>query len=379
MSYQKKGHFNIQMIEERFIELLTKKLADEIDEIELQELSFIVDNDEESRDQYIFFTQYWIHDEEHHSDSTLMFQQIKSKIGFSEEINTTEETDNDTMDDQYRLKSISFLWRIIAAVLIAGICFGMYYCYHRIPATQDIAALLATKTPSRSKLVITLSDGSKVELNSETVLKYPAEFTGPTREVYLSGEAFFNVTKDHKHPFIVHTGKMSIKVLGTAFNVKSYDNDIQSETTLIRGAIEVTLADRPSDRIILKPHDKLILKSNIFKKITYSAHKLIAANADSVNTNYALTNLTYLKSNDTTIVETSWVNNKLVFKDESFDVLANQMERWYGVKVKFENSDAKNYRFTGVFEKESVIQAFNALELIEPFNYKYKNETIYIY
>jgi ferric-dicitrate binding protein FerR (iron transport regulator) len=97
------------------------------------------------------------------------------------------------------------------------------------------------------------------------------------------------------------------------------------------------------------------------------------------DTKYALTNLTYFKSNDTTIVETSWVGNKLVFKDENFGELANQMERWYGVKIKFKNDNLKDYHFTGIFEKESVLQAMSALQMIEPFHYKVKNESVYIY
>ena len=212
-------------------------------------------------------------------------------------------------------------------------------------------------------------------LNSETVLRYPSSFAGPTREVFLNGEAFFNVTHDRSHPFIVHAGKMNIKVLGTSFNVKSYTNDKNMETTLIKGAIEVTLADRPSDRIILKPNEKLVLNNKTFNKPR--ANNLTTA--EESNTNYALTNLTHLRGNYTTIVETSWVNNELVFKDEAFSDLANQMERWYGIKINFKNSNTKDYRFTGVFMKENIVQALNALKLIEPFNYKYNDETVSIY
>lgn len=270
------------------------------------------------------------------------------------------------------------LWRSMAAVLLIGICFSGFYYYDKCAPGVSVAKLQSTKTTSRSKSNIYLTDGSVVTLNSQTVLRYPASFTGATREVYLNGEAFFNVAKDHKHPFIVHAGKMSIKVLGTAFNVRSYSNDQHSETTLIRGAIEVTLSDRPSDRIILKPSEKLILNSTTIQKYIGNNHTPAVVH-DSVNTNYALTNLTYLRSNDTTVVETSWVNNKLVFKDELFNELANQMERWYGVKIKFKNDDLRKYRFTGVFEKESLTQALNALRMIESFDYKYKNETVYIY
>jgi len=360
------------MVKERFIELLTKKLSDEINADELEEFNYFLLNDNECRQQYNFFKTYWVPNQEQYSNSDLLFQRIKKKIG-------ADDPQTETHKEHTRPTGIFTFWRSMAAVFLVGIGIPLiFYFLHHSPKASHAANLELTKTPSRVKSKIVLSDGSIVTLNSETVLRYPSEFSGQTREVYLDGEAFFDVAKDHKHPFIVHTGKMNVRVLGTAFNIKSYANDVTSETTLIRGAIEVTMADRPSDRIILKPNDKLILKSTTFKKYSADRH-LAAITPDSVHTNYALTNLTYLKSNDTTIVETSWVNNKLVFKDENFNSLANMMQRWYGVKIAFKNSNVKDYRFTGVFEKESILQALNALQMIEPFNYKLKNETVYIY
>jgi transmembrane sensor len=357
------------MVNDRFIQLLTKKLSDEIDESELAELNYMLISDEECLRQYNFFKNYWAQDEEKYSNEELLFQRIRSKITGPEDI-------EDTDSKKGWIRRFPFFWRSLAAALILGIGVFTYYWYaHRASAVSDRGNIAMTKTPSRTKSKIYLSDGSVITLNSETVLRYPSSFGGPTREVYLNGEAFFNVKKDHAHPFIVHAGKMNIKVLGTSFNVKSYANDKNMETTLIKGAIEVTLADRPSDRIILKPNEKLVLNNKTFNKPR--ANSLPAP--EESNTNYALTSLTHLRSNDTTIVETSWVNNELVFKDESFSDLANQMERWYGIKVKFKNSNTKDYRFTGVFVKENIVQALDALKLIEPFNYKYNNETVSIY
>lgn len=363
------------MVNERFIELLSKKLSGEIDAGELEEFSFLVANDDTCRQQNNFFKTYLVKNEEHYSNTDLMFQRIRNKIEVPQK--DAEETETGMLAGDYKSRQIFI--RSIAAIFIAGICMVAVYNFWGYSLNNiKIADLQQKKTPSRVKSKIYLSDGSIVTLNSETTLKYPPSFKGPTREVYLNGEAFFDVAKDHQHPFIVHAGKMSIKVLGTAFNVKSYKNDIASETTLIRGAIEVTLADRPSDRIILKPNEKLILKSTTFKRHTINRN-LVAQTPDSAKTSYALTNLTYLRSNDTTVVETSWVNNRLVFKDEDFNELANKMERWYGIKVKFKNSVTKDYHFTGVFEKETITQALSALQLIEHFSYKYKNETVYIY
>lgn len=364
------------MVNERFIELLTKKLSDEMNAAELEEFNFLVANDDACRQQSAFFKTYWVKNEEQYSNTDLMFQRILSKIEVSA---TEEQLADETSSTGFKTRRMILFMRGIAALLVIGIGLSVTYYLKEYDRTNlNLANFQQKKTPSRVKSKIYLSDGSIVTLNSETTLKYPPSFKGPTREVYLNGEAFFDVAKDHQHPFIVHAGKMSIRVVGTAFNVKSYKNDIASETTLIRGSIEVTLADRPSDRIILKPNEKLILKSTTFKRHTINSN-LVAQTPDTAKTSYALTNLTYLKSNDTTVVETSWVNNRLIFKDEDFAEIANKMERWYGIKINFKNTDARDYHFTGVFEKENILQALKALQMIEPFSYKYKNETIYIY
>ena len=357
------------MVNDRFIQLLTKKLSDEIDESELAELNYMLINDEECRQQYNFFKNYWAQDEEKYSNEELLFQRIKNKITVPGDL-------EDTDSKKGWIRRFPFFWRSLAAIVLLGIGLFTYRYSQSASGKNNQANIAITKTPSRTKSKIYLSDGSVVTLNSETVLKYPSSFAGPIREVYLNGEAFFNVAHDRSHPFIVHAGKMNIKVLGTSFNVKSYENDKNTETTLIKGAIEVTLSDRPSDRIILKPNEKLILNNKTFKRI--GSNTDLSASEDS-GTNYSLTNLTHLRSNDTTIVETSWVNNELVFKDESFSDLANQMERWYGIKINFKNSSTKGYHFTGVFVKENIVQALNALKMIEPFNYKYSNETVSIY
>lgn len=361
------------MISERSIKLLTQKLAGELSTEELAEFNELIANDEDFKRQYNVFKHYWGRDDKQYSNSDAMFKKIKGSIIIPE-----QEIQKEGNEVGYRRFPLNFK-NIAAAVLILLSSVAAFFYTNHNSETEKKNNFYLAKTPSRVKSKITLSDGSVITLNSLTTLRYPAAFKGKTREVYLDGEAFFDVKKDHEHPFIVHTDKMNIKVLGTAFNIKSYFNDAKIETTLIRGSIEVTLTDRPSDRIILKPNVKLTLKSTLAKKQAPHSKLLENVKYDSTGTSYTLTNLTHFKSNDTTIVETSWVNNKLIFKDETFTDLATVMERWYGVKVAFKNDIAKNYRFTGIFEKESVLQAFEALQMIEPFSYKLKDETIYIY
>lgn len=358
---------------DRFIELVSKKLTDEISPEESEEFQHYLNDDEANRRDFNYLNIYWNSNDSEYADNALAFQKIQSKIKNQEPapaITTTA-----------RSSSI-YIWRAAAAIiLLAGFSYLFYTKFNK--STKP--ALVATQsswqnknTIKREKSTIVLTDGTRVILNSQSSLKYPTNFTGKTREVYLSGEAYFDVHKDHEHPFIIHTEKMNIKVLGTAFNVKSYPNEPQSETTLIRGAIEVTLDDRPSDRIILKPSEKLIVKNGLFKTVRRNTAKLNAAETN-MGTQYVLTTLTHLQQDDSIIVETSWTQNKFIFRDENFQALASRMERWYDVDIKFRNDALKQYRFSGVFEKETIAQALDALRMTENFSYKVKNSTIYIY
>ncbi len=356
------------MISERFVELLTKKLSGELSTEEAVEFDNFLADSQENRQHYQCLEDYWMQDREEYSNSDLMFQKIVGKLQVPETATQPVPAVRNTR---------SYLWRSLAAAIVLLICASAaYWLYTHTDA--NTADLQLTRVPNRTKTKIVLSDGTKVTLNSATDFKYPPAFTGNTREVYLNGEAFFEVTKDRKHPFIVHTGKMNVKVLGTEFNVKSYANDATTETTLIRGSVEITLADRPSDRIILKPHDKLILNNNYDKKSRLH-NRLANMIQPRRHINYTLTDFTYFRANDSTVVETSWLDNKLTFKNESFAGLANQLERWYGVKIKFKNDVLKDYHFSGEFHNENIREALAALQVAEPFKYKLKELNVYIY
>ncbi|MCR8560103.1 FecR family protein [Mucilaginibacter sp. BJC16-A38] len=357
------------MLNERFIELLSKKLSSELSAEELAEFNRFIAEDESCRTQYDFFKDYWQQKDEQYANSELMLSRIKQRINVADESFQIHAAPRKT----YRL----FI-RSAAAVSLA--CLTMFGAYKWIKrgqqSTNTLAELQKTSTKPKTHSIITLTDGTKVTLNAESTLKYPASFDGSTREVYLIGEAYFDVHKDHQHPFIIHTQKMNVKVLGTAFNVKAYPQDATTETTLIRGAIEVTLADRPSDRIILKPNEKLILKNHTDVRHK-DVHKITAG--ENNETQYTLTTLTHYKANDTSVIETAWLKNKLVFRNEDFSTLAERMQRWYGVNIIFENEELKQYRFNGVFENETIDQALFALKLTESFHYKIQNSNVYIY
>jgi ferric-dicitrate binding protein FerR (iron transport regulator) len=196
------------------------------------------------------------------------------------------------------------------------------------------------------------------------------------REVNLSGEAYFDVVKNAEKPFIIHAGKINIKVLGTAFNVNCYPEEKNTVTSLLRGSLEVTMKDR-QESIILKPNEKLIVSNDENRSVNTGQRqpgKIIPVVQGNI---FELSRLSVL-SKDNSIVETSWLNNKLVFRSESFEDLAIKMERWYGVGIRFKEEKLKAKRFTGIFEKESIAQALAALQLTTPFTYKINRDSIFI-
>ena len=365
-----------RMDNNKFIELVTKHLTGEISKEEGTELKKIIDNDKARKEQYNALCLYWNHTDTEYTDDTISFRKIRDKINKLEANGVDAEII--TLSPLPSNKNTSYFWRIAVAVILFTACLYLASVYFlksgsvTDPLTNNWQQKITVKG---AKSVITLSDGTHVTLNSQSTLKYPLIFTGKTREVILNGEAYFDVKKDAGHPFIIHTVKLNIKVLGTSFNIKSYPNEPVSETTLIRGTIEVTLKDRPSDRIILKPEEKLIVKNNSLKKTG-----AIPGGTDNVpGPQYVLTSLSYLHKNDSTISETSWINNRFAFDNDSFLQLAEKMERWYGVNIQFKNEAVKQYHFSGIFENDSITQALNYLREIEKFNYKISESTIYIY
>jgi len=362
---------------DKFIELVGKKLSNEISPDEHNELLLCLANDASLREQYDALSAYWKHNDAEYADNALAFQKIKSKI------KSQEVTEPMITVAPAKKGVVRYLWRAAAAVILISGCAYLFYSKvttsgREITGTAP-SAWQNKNTFVREKSTIVLTDGTRITLNSKSSLRYPTNFTGKTREVYLSGEAFFDVHKDHEHPFIIHTEKMNIKVLGTAFNVKSYPNDPSSETTLIRGAIEGTLDDRPSDRIILKPSEKLIVKKGSFTTVHKKENKLTPAIDSGAGTQYVLTSFTRLHQDDSDVLETSWTQNKLIFRNENFVDLAARMERWYGVEIKFKNDALKTYRFNGTYQKESITEALDALRCTEDFHYKIKKSTVYIY
>jgi len=212
----------------------------------------------------------------------------------------------------------------------------------------------------RSKLV--LGDGTTVWLNAGSRLIYPDVFTGDRREVTLEGEGFFDVAKHVSMPFLVHAGKITVKVLGTQFDIKAYKEDAELSTTLISGKIQVTLDGDPDKKVILKPHEMLTV---------VNSHVETADAARGAATGKALHYLVQGLPEDgnDSLPETAWVDNRLVVSDITFEELARTLERRYDVRIDFEDERLRSEHLSGVFEKETIQQVLDILQLTTKFKY----------
>ncbi|RYY58697.1 MAG: DUF4974 domain-containing protein, partial [Chitinophagaceae bacterium] len=207
---------------------------------------------------------------------------------------------------------------------------------------------VSTRPGSRSRVL--LPDSTVVWLNAGSRLTYTEGFGVTHRHTVLTGEAFFDVTHNAALPFTIEAGDVKIKVLGTAFNVRAYPGEA-TETSLLRGQVQLTLGQRPGENYRLRPNEKLVVRA--------------AADTAAAGPLVELRSLERTASEE--VVETAWVDNKLVFRNEPLSVLAARMTRWYGVPVTVGDESLAGERVSGAFVNESLAQALTELQLIARF------------
>lgn len=365
------------MSQETFWILLSKKLSGEASPEELKALENLILNHPEWQYAIQNLGDLWKHqplkDRTEEEDAYMLHLQRMNEMKISfDNMPVTEPAVSIA-----KRRSMKWYWAAAAVlVLVSGfVVFGDLFSNGAKKELARQVSEITTRPGSKSK--VELPDGSIVWLNAGSKLTYNKDYGKEIREVTLSGEGFFDVTKMKEKPFIIHTSNINIKVLGTAFNVKAYPEDKQTETSLIRGSIEVTIKNRPNDKIILSPSEKLVVENDkVVSKETAAAN----AGEIPVATAVPLVSVNKLRYNpvDSAVAETEWINNRLVFRDETFEELAIRMERWYDVVIEIDNEELRQSRLNGTFETESVTQALEALTEMIEFKYDKKGNKIII-
>ncbi len=205
--------------------------------------------------------------------------------------------------------------------------------YNKRKSEQSKLIYNQISIPRGGEYSLTLADGTKVWLNSESTLKYPVQFVGKIRKVELTGEAYFEVAHNRVKPFIVESHGTEVKVLGTKFNVSSYSDEEDITTTLVEGSVQVSSFG--SSELLVPGYQAVVKKGS-------SQFQVNKVNAD---------------------LYTSWINGVFQFKDQSLEEICHQLSRWYNVEFFFTENKYRELRFAGAAKKNRPLDF--TLEMIE--------------
>ena len=261
----------------------------------------------------------------------------------------------ESKNQQKSTVSITRILRIyqkVAAFLLIPIV-GIGILYWVGVFSQSNIQYTETIAPRGQKSQIVLADGTKVWLNSDTKIKYPGNFDKNQRDVYLEGEAFFEVTKNAHQPFVVHTSGLNVKVLGTKFDVKAYPDESKIETSLFEGKISLEMKNPANDHIV----ETEVAPGQSFAYST-SEGKLVENTFPQEEID-------------------GWKKNQLIFKDDTFSNLVKKVERWYDVEVIYDENLFSDRRLTvELFEGERLERLMNIISLALSVDYKYEKGKI---
>ena len=234
-------------------------------------------------------------------------------------------------------------------LIIASIKDGQLIYSSKNSSTSTLHHFISV--PNAMVYTVILTDGTVITINSASSLKYQSNLSNKrSRNVFLKGEAFFDVAKNKKNPFIVNTEDLHIKVLGTKFNVSCYNNDKKSTVVLEEGSVKVNKKFSQRDKsIILKPKEQFILEKDKFtiKQVDITKH-------------------------------IAWKKRKLHFSNDRFEDIIKELERYYNLKINLNSSSINDNRFTGTFTSETIEEVLDVFKEFSDFNYRKDVNTISI-
>jgi transmembrane sensor len=333
----------------RLVELTTKSLSGEASPGELKELETLLATDAKAMARYRMLQQFW---NQHEAISQPAVEEALQKLFGQMGLTPTDAQQEEAPVVPMRTK----WWKRVAVAAAAIIVASTAYWYIARNDKDPSKDSLVEKHNARgTKSTIELTDGSKIWLNADSKIKYPSVFAGNTREVYLNGEAFFEVAKNPSKPFIIHLANGTVRVLGTSFNIRAYDNEKVVETSVATGKV----AFIPKYQAKLQKQDTLFITPN--NKVRY----LLKEDLANVVTTIAAE-------------DKAWTEGRLIFRGITFDEIAIELERYFGKEVRFVDEEMKSKRLTGSFQNNSLDEIMFYLSKSTDFNYKITNSELLI-
>lgn len=241
------------------------------------------------------------------------------------------------------VRSLIYYWQRVAAILVLPLLLASLYFYFDRNSSDNVV-WQAYQTPPGVKSQLHLPDGTSVFLNSDTKIEYPSTFSSKERRVILTGEAFFEVTKDASHPFIVDAGKIGVEVKGTKFNVFNYGDEDKTEVVLAEGKVNLIENNGGKYTVLaeMSPGEQAVYER--------AEGKVLMHEVDVDR---------YI----------GWIDGLLIFRDDHTEQVVRTLERWYNVEISIENPEIRDYVFTGTFKHETINQVLDLLKRTSPIDY----------
>jgi len=243
------------------------------------------------------------------------------------------------------------IWKAAVITLLISSLSLLYYLTDFNQIFNNQTPLYAIEAPKGEKTLLTLTDGTRVWLNSGSILQYSSAFNSKNRMVILNGEGYFEVTKDPENPFKVVCNETEVQVYGTRFNISNYQNDKFIQLTLVSGALSF-FSEKTLQTTELHPSEQL----------TYCRENGKIS----------------LQETDTELY-TVWKDNKLKLDNSPFIDVIKKMERWYDVNIVLEPSMQGSESYTMTVKTESLREILEMLKLTTPFEYRIDQDTVYIF
>jgi transmembrane sensor len=316
-------------------EILALYLTGEISETQRQEVETWLAEDPKNVEELEKLRQLWkeptiLYAHKHTFDSVKAFEKLDTKI---------QNTSKPQMPIHAEGRKKIWKWALgIAASIILLI--SITEIYKQEPNTGSFKQEITLQV---QKSIITLEDGTKIWLNNNTKLRYPENFEGDIREVYLEGEAFFDVAHNPKKPFIIHTNKADIQVLGTSFLVKSEEEATQ--TTVVSGKVSVKTQDK-SEEVLLTPNQKATASTKGIEKTQVEKAAIF------------------------------WQKEVLLMKNNSIQEVIEKLEKYYRVDINVQNPSIYNCNLTGDFNNLNLEESLQLIQIAIGIEYKIDKQTV---
>ncbi|MBX2841101.1 MAG: FecR family protein [Flammeovirgaceae bacterium] len=340
-------------MEDRIWELITKYLSNEASESEMEALQGLLKSDEKAEQLFEEASAIWLKNKKLPSKYDLEVGKANLKLKLLQ-YQLKEE------NQKGKVKKLRFSKQIYKTMLVAATISFLVIAALIVLSTYNITSeqlvvWTEKSVPKGTRVTYSMPDGSKIKVNANSKIRFRKDFVNnKVREVFLKGEAFFDVAKNPEKPFVVITNNIRTKVLGTVFNVRAYTGEQDISVSLVEGSVAVYNKEQnnSSPPVLLSPSDQFVfnkkdLTSNIKHEIDLSRF-------------------------------ISWNNNILIFDNEPLGEITEVLENWYGVEIIFQNHQLKKCLIKASFENEPINNVLEVLKYATSLNYATNEDGVII-